>query len=139
MNLEYGSGLNGFIGRLLAIKMGLPIHSGKVDFEVNISHADGVLLWNRQFGKKHKLSSIFTPHGYYPNGYWYETNGKLSFQLGVDIHKGGWYWIQQKVRFMNITLPLYIFPSTQRYKRCRLDYREQASLLLMLSDQLMLQ
>ena len=39
VDLEYGSGLAGFIGRWLASKLGLPTLLGKVDFEVNISHA----------------------------------------------------------------------------------------------------
>lgn len=119
IDLEYGSGLAGFIGRWLALKLGLPILSGKVDFEVNISHTDGVLIWNRQFCNQYKMSSIFVPHGHYPDGYWSETTGKLTLELGVDVRDGGWYWIQRKVKLMGIQLPLWLFPSSQAYKRIK--------------------
>jgi hypothetical protein len=117
VDLEYGSGLAGFIGRKLAPKLGLPLLSGKVDFEVNISHANGVLMWDRQFCKSHKMSSIFVPHGQYPDGYWSESTGKLSLELGIEVREGGWYWKQRKVKFMDVQLPLWFFPASQAYKR----------------------
>jgi hypothetical protein len=119
VDLEYGSGLAGFIGRRLAPKLGLPILSGKIDFEVNISHANGVLTWDRQFYKNHKMSSVFAAHGQYPDGYWSESTGKFSLELGVEVREGGWYWIQRKVKFMGVQLPLWLFPTSQAYKRIK--------------------
>jgi Domain of unknown function (DUF4166) len=119
VNLEYGSGVSGFIGKRLAAKMGLPTQSGQVDFEVDISHADGLLIWSRRFSKKYKMSSVFMPQGHYPNGYWCEMTGKLAIELGVDIREGGWYWIQREIRFKGILLPLCFFPSIQAYKRIK--------------------
>ena len=117
VNLEFGTGLSGKIGRKLAVKLGLPSESGAHDFKVMISHKNGSLHWSRQFNLKHEMLSVFTPNGHYPTGYWAETTGKLSLILGVKIIDGGWHWEQRKIKFMGVPMPSWLFPSSHAYKR----------------------
>lgn len=117
VNLEFGTGIAGVMGRRLASKLGLPAVHGKFDFNVVISHQDGSLIWSRQFGGYHKMVSTFTPYGEYPAGFWSETTGSLSLILGVDIIDGGWFWVQRKTRFMGMTLPNRLLPAVHAYKR----------------------
>lgn len=116
VDLTHGKGLAGLLGRRLASQLGLPIKAGAVDFKVEIKHSKDRLFWNRTFGVDHKLSSIFVPHGNYPDGYWKESLGKLNLELGVDIVNGGWYWTQRNVKFFGIRLPLWLFPRSRAYK-----------------------
>jgi hypothetical protein len=117
IDLEFGTGFAGIIGRRLAPKIGLPLKSGAVDFEVCISHTADTLNWVRKFDNNHIMTSLFVPHGEYPTGYWSETTGNLSLELGVDIRDGGWYWVQRKVKLFGVPLPLMLFPSSHAYKR----------------------
>ncbi len=119
VNLEFGSGLAGVIGRKLAIKLGLPNSAGKQNLKVFIAHQGGSLHWIRQFNSNQRMVSVFTPNGHYPTGYWSETTGKLSLNLGVKILDGGWYWIQRKVKFMGVPMPTWLFPSSHAYKRIK--------------------
>jgi hypothetical protein len=119
INLEYGSGLAGFIGKRIGKKIGMPIKSNIIDCTINISHKNNLLYWDRQFGNKNKISSIFSPIGNYPHGYWIEQTGKIYLELGVEIHDGGWYWIQKKIKFMNITIPAWLAPKSNAYKRVK--------------------
>ena len=52
VNLEFGLGISGKIGRKLAVKLGLPSKSGVHDFKVVISHKERSLYWSRQFNLK---------------------------------------------------------------------------------------
>ncbi len=124
VNLEFGSGISGVIGRKLAAKLGLPSNAGNHDFKVLITHKNGSLYWSRQFDLKHKMVSVFTPHGNYPTGYWSETTGKLSLILGVKIFEGGWHWVQRKIKFMGISMPLWLFPSSHAYKQIKNEMYE---------------
>lgn len=116
VNVTYGKGMAGFIGRRLASKLGLPSIPSKVDFSVTISHDKGSLHWDRQFNDQ-KMYSIFKPHGKYPSGCWQETTGVLMLELGVEIIDGGWYWKQKKVSCMDISLPQTLMPKTNAYKK----------------------
>ncbi len=44
---------------------------------------------------------------------------KLSLNLGVKILDGGWYWVQRKVKFMEVPMPTWLFPSSHAYKRIK--------------------
>ena len=124
IDLQFGTGLGGIIGRRLAPKIGLPVNSGVIDFEVNISHTVNKLSWVRKFDNNHVMTSLFVPHGKYPTGYWSETTGNLSLELGVVIRDGGWYWVQRKVRLFGMPLPLMLFPSSHAYKKIRDNHYE---------------
>ena len=119
VDLEFGSGIAGVIGRSLALKLGLPVKAGKQKFSVSISHQGGALRWARQFDLHHNMVSLFVPHGSFPAGYWSETTGKLALELGVVIKEGGWYWVQRKIKFRGIPLPLWLFPASHAYKRIK--------------------
>ncbi|MCJ8170749.1 DUF4166 domain-containing protein [Atopomonas sediminilitoris] len=115
--IEYGSSIAGLVGHRLAQKFGLPCLSGEHEFHVSISHTDSALNWSRCFDSQYKMASVFTPHDHYPTGYWRETSGRLSLTLGVVVKDGGWYWVQRKITFMGVPLPLFLFPSSEAYKR----------------------
>lgn len=117
VDIEFGRGFAGFIGRRLAAKLGLPMVQGAHAFEVTIAHKNGALLWSRKFNAQLEMVSQFVPQGIYPDGFWRETTGALALQLGVDIRGGGWYWVQRQVRFLGIRLPIALFPESQAYKR----------------------
>jgi hypothetical protein len=117
VTIQYGNGLAKIIGQRLAIKLGIPKIAGEVDFKVEIKHSKDTLFWNRIFCDNLKMNSTFKPYGSYPNGYWQETTGMLSLELGVEIIDGGWHWVQKKVRFYGLPLPLWLLPKTHAYKK----------------------
>jgi hypothetical protein len=73
VNLEYNSGVAGFLGRKMGAKLGLPLKGGEYDFEVNILHKEEKLFWSRKFGDNFSMTSEFEPFGRYPSGHWEET------------------------------------------------------------------
>lgn len=117
VDIRYGRGIARIIGKRLAPNIGLPIDEGQHKFKVTISHLSNSLVWSRLFDGGHEMVSIFSPRGKYPKGSWSEKTGKLYLELGVNIHEGGWYWVQRKVKFLGIPLPLFIFPASNAYKR----------------------
>ena len=117
VDVNYGKGIAGFMGRRIAKKLGVPLVSGKVDFTVTISHDAYSLHWNRLFGNQQRMNSTFIPYGNYQNGYWRETTGALTLELGVEVKQGGWYWQQRRVKFMGISLPQFLMPKTKAYKK----------------------
>lgn len=117
VELVFGSGLAGVVGRRLAAKLGLPNQAGTMPLQVNITHRGGALYWSRRFQNRSEMLSVFVPHGRFPEGHWQEQTGPLRLQLGVDISDGGWRWLPQQVRLMGIRLPLWLFPTSEAYKR----------------------
>ncbi len=117
VELTVGRGVAGLIGRRLAGKMGMPTASGHYPFTVRIAHRDGALLWARQFDDKHEMISVFAPYGHFPNGYWTESSGKLQLALGVELIDGGWYWVQRSAKLHGLTVPVWLLPKTDAYKR----------------------
>ena len=117
VSLKYGSGMGGVIGRKLGVKLGLPLKEGDYEFEVNIYHQDQKLYWIRKFDKKYSMTSIFEPYGRYPMGYWRETIGLITLELGVDVLQGGWYWVQKNIKLMGVDMPRFLFPKSNAYKR----------------------
>lgn len=116
IQLSYGSGLSGVIGKRLGVKLGLPESSGLHPLTVDISHSNGQLVWSREF-EQARLVSIFTPAGNYPDGFWCEKTGSIELELGVEIKDGGWFWIQRKLRFMGVPIPGILYPRTTAYKK----------------------
>lgn len=115
--VEYGKGIGGFVGRRVGKILGLPNEPGVHEFSVSITHTDSALLWSRRFNANQKMVSVFVPHGRYPSGFWSESTGNIALTLGVFVNEGGWYWVQRKVRFKGLSLPLFLVPSTTAYKR----------------------
>lgn len=116
VTLTHGHGIAALIGRRISAKMGLPQQSGEYPFKVMIGQKDGKLLWGREFGATHQMLSIFEPHGTYPNGFWRETTGAVTLDLGVHIEHGGWYWQQRRMAVAGISLPKWLFPKSKAYK-----------------------
>ena len=117
VDIQYGRGIARIIGKKLAPNLGLPLKEGKHVLKVTISHTSDSLVWSRMFGDNHEMVSVFSPQGKYPKGSWSEKTGKLSLELGVDIYKGGWYWVQRKIHLFGVPLPLFLFPNSKAYKR----------------------
>lgn len=117
VELSYGKGLAGVIGRRLGRRLGLPGESGRVALRVEIAHDAQGLHWNRVFAGSQRMNSLFTPHGNYPAGHWSETSGPVTLQLGVAINQGGWYWQPRAMRLRGMPLPLWLLPRSHAYKR----------------------
>jgi hypothetical protein len=112
VSIEFGKGLAGMIGKRLARKLGLPDSTKDSQLTVFISHDDDALHWVRRFDDSAEMRSKFVPVGQYPNGHWRESTGALALELGVEIREGGWHWVQKKVAFMGVPLPLWMFPKS---------------------------
>ncbi|MBV8656849.1 MAG: DUF4166 domain-containing protein [Burkholderiales bacterium] len=117
LQIEFGRGLGGWIGRRLARKLGIPTDLPQCGFVVDIQHEADRLIWRRQFENGSDMVSIFTPIGAWPAGYWVEATGVLQLRLTVDVVDGGWYWRPLAVRLAGMPLPMWLFPSTDAYKR----------------------
>jgi Domain of unknown function (DUF4166) len=124
VNLEYPKGFVGFLGKRLAAKIGLPCKSGIYELEVDISHNDKNLFWRRTFNNTHVMKSVFTPHGFYPEGFWSEKTGFTELFLAVEIFDGGWYWKQKKMFLFGKELPHFLLPSASAYKSVKNDMYE---------------
>ena len=115
VNIAYGKGLAGFIGRRLAKKMNIP-EAGQHTLVVRISHQPDGLHWDRCFDGLVDMRSVFTPVGKIGAGYWMENSGPLKMRLTVDITDGGWYWRCLSFRFQGIPFPVWLFPHSKAYK-----------------------
>lgn len=115
IDLSYGVGIAGLIGKRLAKKMGLP-GQGSHKLLVSISHSKKGLHWNRKFNDNKLVESLFIPFGNHKNGYWIEKIGPIKMKLTVDIINGGWFWRCLKVSLFGLPIPLWFVPKSQAYK-----------------------
>lgn len=117
VNVEYGSGIGRMIGQRLGRKLGLPPKSGPTSLQVDIAHTDESMIWSRQFGGSAKeMISVFTPTGNYSNGYWTETTGSITIELGVEVQSSEWHWIQRATKIHNLRLPAVLLPALKAKK-----------------------
>lgn len=121
IDIETASGVAGFLGRRLAAKLGVPVTYPQCHFQVRVSHEQSRMVWARRFllpdGTTRELTSTFTPHGAYPDGFWSETTGSMQLRVGVEITPdGGWQWRPRQVRLFGMPLPPGLFPSSQAGK-----------------------
>ena len=117
VDLVFGNGLAGIIGRRLASKLGMPTQSGTHAMRVKIRHLEDGLHWSRCFNERQTVLSIFNPVGCYPDGYWLEKTGPASLKLGVEIIDSGWYWRLRNVYLFGLRMPLVFFPHSVAYKK----------------------
>ena len=115
IDISYGKGISGLIGKRLAKKMKLP-NQGKHQLLVSISHSSKGLHWKRKFNDDSIVKSLFAPFGNNKNGYWIETTGPLKMKLTVDIVNGGWFWRCLKVSLFGLPIPLFLIPKSEAYK-----------------------
>ena len=117
VNIQYGVGLAGFIGRRLGKKLGLFGAADLTPLVVTISHDKDCLYWNRVFGGNSEMTSTFSPVGVYPQGRWIETTGVIAIEMEVDIRDQGWYWKPVAYKVWGVTMPSFLFPISNAYKK----------------------
>jgi hypothetical protein len=115
VDISFGYGLAGFIGKRLAKKLSIPVNSTS-KLTVNISPKNGYLYWQRCFDDNSIMLSTFEPVGTIQEGYWLEKTGKFTLKLTVNIINGGWYWHCLGYEFGGIKLPKILFPKATAYK-----------------------
>jgi len=110
-----GKGIAGLIGQRLAGKLNIP-KPGMNDLLVTISHNDQYLHWDRQFNESTIMHSRFKPVGTIKDGYWLEKTGPLELMLTVDIKEQGWYWRWLRIKYYDLPIPVWLFPSMEAHK-----------------------
>jgi len=63
------------------------------------------------------MVSTFHPVGSYPDGYWVETTGAITIELGVSATGGDWQWLQRRTKLRNLSLPAALTPRVAAGKR----------------------
>jgi Domain of unknown function (DUF4166) len=122
VQISFGNGLAGWLGRRLARKLGVPVGVERTGLQVHISHADGVLHWDRCFGgavntPEQWMRSRFEPVGQWPQGYWLERTGLLELHLGVDVVDSAWHWVPRSFKLLGMPLPAALMLTSRASKR----------------------
>ena len=112
VEVAFGQGLAGFLGRRIAAKLGVPVVAGTHRLKVVIRSQDGILHWGRTFNDDSGFNSEFIPFGCYPQGHWVESSGPLRLVLGVSVQDGGWHWQHRSTRLHGIPIPRFLLPTT---------------------------
>lgn len=112
VEVSFGRGIAGVLGRRIASRLGVPITSGEHTLEVSIYSDGGVLHWVRSFNGQSRFHSEFKPVGRYPSGYWVERSGPLALLLDVRVIAGGWHWVHRSTKLFGIPLPRAFLPTT---------------------------
>jgi hypothetical protein len=121
VNIKFGAGVAGLVGKRLAKKLEIPSTEGIHSLKVVIKHTDDKLHWSRCFDNTQVLNSVFTPVRNKSNGYWEEKTGAIELYLKVDIKNQGWYWKPIKTKIKGIPLPMWLLPKTTAYKYIESD------------------
>jgi hypothetical protein len=119
VDIQFGTGVAGWLGRRMARRIGIPTCSARMPFEVRISHTHDALQWDRRFGADQWMESTFTPRGTWPDGCWIECTGAVTLRLRIEVIDGGWYWRCVGARLGRMPLPLWLLPTTRAYKAVR--------------------
>ena len=112
VDVSFGQGLAGVVGRRLASRMGVPTTAGAHHLRVDIHSQDGILHWGRTFDGANSFNSEFQPHGSHPSGYWLEQSGSLTLTLGVEVRNGGWHWLHRRTTLFGMPIPRALLPTT---------------------------
>lgn len=137
LQLDFGTGLAGIIGKRIAKKLGVPVDAAPHQIKVFILHQADGMHWDRCFDDSTLFKSLFVPTGNIDDGYWQESSGRITLYLTVDIIDRGWHWRCLKIKWKRISLPCWLLPRTDAYKRIEQDkYRFQVSFSLPLLGRL---
>jgi hypothetical protein len=117
VTLYFGKGLAGLFGRRLARSLGVPDVAGTHRLDVQISHDERAMSWDRCFDRRYRLHSSFCPEGRWPDGRWIEKTGAIELALTVDVIEGGWHWRVVGARLHGLPLPLWLVPRSHASKR----------------------
>lgn len=117
VEVAFGRGIAGAVGRRIARRLGVPTTSGAHALDVDIRSDAHALHWNRTFDGRDEFRSAFVPSGRYPSGHWIERSGAFSLELGVDVVDGAWHWRRRATRFRGIRVPKLLHPATSASKR----------------------
>lgn len=112
VEVSFGQGVAGIIGRRLASRMSLPTAAGVHDLQVDIHSEAGLLHWGRTFNGASRFDSKFQPVGRFPSGHWLEQSGNLTLALGVEVWDGGWHWQHRSTRLFGLPIPRAVLPTT---------------------------
>lgn len=116
IDIQYGRGLAGLLGKRFAAKFGLPLGVSSTALDVHI-HSDGqALYWQRTFSGATQRQSVFSPVGNWPAGYWLEKTGAVQLVLAVQVIDGGWHWQPLQCRLFGVRIPLFCMPQVRAYK-----------------------
>lgn len=110
--VEYGRGLAGLVGKLLARRLGIVEAGGGTTLGVTIAADATGLLWSRRFNDGPAFTSHFEPVGRYPDGYWVERSGAITLRFGVAVQDGAWHWRQRRLSWLGIPLSGRLMPKT---------------------------
>lgn len=119
VQVSFGRGLAGFIGRHLARRLGVPSGNGANILRVSISSDGNTLHWNRQFNDRDEFRSLFVPVGRFPSGHWVECSGRIQLRLRVSLVEGSWHWQHLGSSLWGLPLPRWLMPRTTAYKEVR--------------------
>jgi hypothetical protein len=124
VEVQFGRGLAGLIGKRVAKRLGIPAFAGSVPLKVSIYSIANELHWDRTFNEGSKFASVFIPSGSYPSGSWMENAGVFRLKLGVSIVDGGWVWQPKGAWFWFVPMPNWLLPRTTASKRIDHDLYE---------------
>jgi hypothetical protein len=116
IQLAFGRGIAGLVGRRVAGRLGIPATPGEHRLRVHIRSDGGQLHWDRCFDAHTVFRSTFTPIGAFPTGHWIEKSGRISLLLAVRVIRGGWHWEQLGTKLGPISLPRSLLARTTAYK-----------------------
>jgi hypothetical protein len=111
VQLSFGTGLAGLVGKWLARRLGIPPQAGAATLEVRIASDAAGLHWSRRFNQGSTFDSVFQPQGSYPDGDWVERSGPIELRLQVALIDAGWHWQQRQLRVAGIALPRWLMPT----------------------------
>jgi hypothetical protein len=131
VQITFGQGLAGVIGRRIARKLGIPTTGTDHQLQVLIAHHGQVLHWDRRFDDAQQFPSTFRPVGHWPDGHWIEETSAISLRLQVDIIDGGWHWRCIGARHGRWRVPAWVLPRSEAFKQIEEDcYRFSVSFTL---------
>jgi hypothetical protein len=121
VEISFGHGIAGLLGRCLATRLGIPAVPGAHQLQVAICSEGDILNWTRSFNGQSEFRSEFRPVGHYPSGHWVERSGPLTLLLGVEVLAGGWHWVHLGTRLFGIPLHKTLLPVAVASKRIEND------------------
>jgi len=116
VEIAFGRGPGGFIGRRIARGLGIPTDRGSHSLHVSIRSTGDTLHWDRQFDGQRWFRSTFTAVGQFPAGHWEERSGAVRLRLRVSIVDGAWHWQHTGSWLGPLPLPRALLPRTTARK-----------------------